>query len=210
MKKKIKDLYRKYFPKKIIDEQKVISIIKKAHRKEQKLYNKLLEQNCDTDYISEKINEPMKNEIVQGIKKHFSSHGVYFAESIITEEDDGNISANENSGQSVNNTMTAETEEKKTKWLFGFGKKKNKEIESSSEETNLITYTGNLPEISQSDTGNEEVMESDEISLFDKEPAQIDRKLVDQPSDAKIAVLDRSFERIEYPGYFQCHSDLPV
>lgn len=86
MKKKLKNFFRAIFFKKLIEEQKVIKIIKKAHRKEQNLLNRLLEENCDNEYITNKINELMKDEISEGINKLFPEQKVFFDMPIYEEE----------------------------------------------------------------------------------------------------------------------------
>ena len=123
MKKKIKYFIKSVFAKRIINEQKVFSIIKKAHRKEQKLLDSLLEKNCDYDYIAESITECMKQEILMGINAKFPGQKVYFDN--VTEEETDN-------SQQPSTELKEESTKDKKRFEFPFFKKTKKEENSDA------------------------------------------------------------------------------
>ena len=91
MNKRLINYLKSIFRKRIIEEEKVLKVIKKAHKKEDHLLNKLFEENCDNDYIVSRITETMKTEIEKGIKKLFPNQKMYFDLPITEEVEEQNV-----------------------------------------------------------------------------------------------------------------------
>ena len=85
MPKQSKKYLKSIFKKRIIKEEKILKAIKRAHKKENNLLNKLLDENCDRDYIIKRITKTMQQEIEKGINKLFPNQKIYF-DIPITEE----------------------------------------------------------------------------------------------------------------------------
>ena len=139
MKKRIKDFVKKIFPKRIIEEQRVLKVVQRAHHSEQALYNRLIEENCDNDYIADQINELMKNKILEGIKKLYPDQKVYFA---IPPDEETEVQYDVDSAEEDTTNEEEQTKEKpKKKKFFNFHKKKE-ETTQEQDEIKQLTYSG--------------------------------------------------------------------
>lgn len=170
--KKIKSYFKVLFKKKLVKEQKVLKIVLKAHRKEQILLNKLLEENCDNEYISNKINELMKDEIREGINKLFPNQKVIFdvPSFDMEEQDEKKQDVSKIIAESNNNLIKQSNFGEKIKNFFKkFKRNSSNGIVNQINYGNLLEYNGNNSEQNYQTDFQKEISENVFFSDYKKD-----------------------------------------